>query len=347
MEGMIARYPLTQDYQISRVIKGGWQLSDGHSQEISNNPVADMFAFAERGIDTFDCADIYTGVEAMIGDFVTANEARSNPASIRVHTKYVPDYDQLGRLKKSDVETVIDRSLARLNLERLDMVQFHWWNYAAPGAVEAAGWLKDLQQTGKIELLSTTNFNTENTREILDAGIKLATTQVQYSLLDPRPEKALLGLCAEHDMHLLCYGTLAGGFLSERWLGATEPHSFSNRSLIKYKLMIDEIGGWDLFQSLLQTLDRIAKKHGVTIASVASNWVLAQAQVAAVIIGSRNAAHVDRYKEVFDLQMDDEDRAAVQAIKTQMSIPPDDVFDLERDKTGPHGSIMKYNLNAQ
>jgi hypothetical protein len=30
-----------------------------------------------------------------------------------------------------------------------------------------------------------------------------------------------------------------------------------------------------------------------------------------------------------------------------MSIPPDDVFDLERDKTGPHGSIMKYNLNAQ
>lgn len=347
MEGVIERYSLTPHYQISRIIKGGWQLSDGHSEDISRDPVADMFAFAERGIDTFDCADIYTGVEAMIGEFVTANAGREEPLAIRVHTKYVPDYDQLGQLKKSDVEAIIDRSLLRLNLEKLDMVQFHWWNYEAPGVVEAAFWLKELQQAGKIELLSTTNFNTAHTREILNAGIELATTQVQYSLLDPRPEKALLGLCAGHNMHLLCYGTLAGGFLSERWLGKAEPQSFSNRSLIKYKLMIDEIGGWQLFQSLLQTLERIAKKHGVTIASVASNWVLAQAQVAAVIIGSRNAAHVDRYQEVFALQMDDQDREAISAVKVQMKVPPEDVFDLERDKSGAHGSIMKYNLNAE
>lgn len=347
MEGMIKRFTLRPGYEISRVIKGGWQLSDGHSDDISSSPVEDMFAFVERGIDTFDCADIYTGVEDMIGKFVAANKKRDHPEAIRVHTKYVPDYDQLGRLKKSDVESIIDRSLLRLKLDRLDMVQFHWWNYEAPGTVEAAAWLKELQQAGKIDLLSTTNFNTEKTRDILSAGIELATTQVQYSLLDPRPEKALLGLCAQHDMHLLCYGTLAGGFLSERWLGEAEPRSFSNRSLIKYKLMIDEIGGWELFQSLLQTLDRIAKKHGVSIASVGSHWVLAQPRVAAVIIGSRNAAHVDRYQEVFALQMDKSDVDAISAIKAQMSTPPEDVFDLERDKNGPHGSIMKYNLNAE
>ncbi|WP_439105596.1 aldo/keto reductase [Congregibacter sp.] len=347
MEGMIERCALRRDYAISRVIKGGWQLSDGHSKTLSSDPVADMFAFVERGIDTFDCADIYTGVEAMIGEFVAANNKRSSPYPIRIHTKYVPDYDQLGNLRKQDVEAIIDRSLLRLKKERLDMVQFHWWNYAAPGVLEAAVWLKELQQSGKIELLSTTNFNTEKTREILDAGVELATSQVQYSLLDPRPEKALLKLCADRNMHLLCYGTLAGGFLSEQWLGKPEPSSFDNRSLIKYKLMIDEIGGWELFQSLLQTLNLIATKHAVTIASVASNWVLEQSQVAAVIIGSRNAAHVDRYKEVFDLQMDAHDRDAITTIKAQMSIPPEDVFDLERDKSGPHGSIMKYNLNAE
>jgi len=347
MEGMIERYALAPKYEISRVIKGGWQLSDGHSDDISSSPVDDMFAFVERGIDTFDCADIYTGVEDMIGKFIAANKKREHPHTIRVHTKYVPDYEQLGRLSKADVESIIDRSLQRLNVERLDMVQFHWWNYEAPGTVDAASWLKELQQAGKIELLSTTNFNTEKTREILDAGIELATTQVQYSLLDPRPEKALLGLCAGHNMRLLCYGTLAGGFLSERWLGKAEPQSFNNRSLIKYKLMIDEIGGWELFQSLLQTLNRIATKHGVSIASVASQWVLNQQQVAAVIIGSRNAAHVDRYREVFALHMDDDDRDAIAKVKAQMNTPPDDVFDLERDKNGPHGSIMKYNLNAE
>jgi aryl-alcohol dehydrogenase-like predicted oxidoreductase len=306
-----------------------------------------MLTFAERGIKSFDCADIYTGVEAMIGKFIEANRQLAKPWPVKIHTKYVPDYGELGQLTKASVEAIIDRSLMRLKLERLDMVQFHWWNYAAPGCVEAALWLQELQSAGKIELLSTTNFNTEKTREILDAGISLASTQVQYSLLDPRPEKALLGLCADHDMHLLCYGTLAGGFLSERWLGESEPGGLSNRSLIKYKLMIDEIGGWELFQALLQTLKSIADKHGITIASVASNWVLAQPQVAAVIIGARNASHVDRYKEIFALTMDAEDRAAISAIKRQMHTPEGDVFDLERDKEGRHGSIMKYNLNAE
>lgn len=347
MEGMIEQYTLRPGYEISRIIKGGWQLSDGHSSAISAEPVADMFAFAERGITSFDCADIYTGVEAMIGEFIAANRRRPTPLEVKVHTKYVPDYAELGRLKKAKVEAIIDRSLLRLGLDRLDMVQFHWWNYAAPGCVEAALWLQELQQAGKIDLLSSTNFNSAKTRELLEAGIPLVTTQVQYSLLDPRPEKALVSLCADHDMHLLCYGTLAGGFLSERWLNQAEPDSLSNRSLIKYKLMIDEVGGWELFQALLHTLKAIADKHQVTIASVASSWVLAQPQVAAVIIGARNAEHIDHYQEIFALSMDAGDRAAIAAIKNQMSIPAQDVFDLERDKEGRHGSIMKYNLNAE
>jgi aryl-alcohol dehydrogenase-like predicted oxidoreductase len=344
---MIDSFPLRGDYRISRIIKGGWQLSEGHSSRVSVDPVADMFAFAERGINTFDCADIYTGVEAMIGDFVKANNGRETPYPVRIHTKYVPDYDELGDLTRDKAQAIIDRSLRRLRVERLDMVQFHWWNYDVPGWVEAASWLQEFRQAGKIALVSTTNFNGERTREIVEAGVDLATTQVQYSLLDPRPEKTLAGLCGEHNMHLLCYGTLAGGFLSERWLGAADPASLDNRSLIKYRLMIEEIGGWDLFQSLLATLQEIAGKHGVSLASVASRWVLDQPRVAAVIIGARNARHLERYEEIFRLQLDGVDRAAIDAIKAQMNIPALDVFDLERDKQGRHGSIMKYNLNAE
>jgi aryl-alcohol dehydrogenase-like predicted oxidoreductase len=344
---MIDSYSLSGDYRISRVIKGGWQLSEGHSSGISSDPVADMFAFVERGINTFDCADIYTGVESMIGDFVKANNSREAPYPVRIHTKYVPDYNELTSLTRDKAQAIIDRSLSRLRVERLDMVQFHWWNYDVPGWVEAASWLQEFQRAGKIALVSTTNFNTDRTREIIAAGVDLATTQVQYSLLDPRPEKALTGLCAEHDMHLLCYGTLAGGFLSERWLGQSDPEALENRSLIKYRLMIEEVGGWELFQSLLATLQQIARKHRVSIASVASRWVLDQPRVAAVIIGARNASHLERYEEIFRLQMDDADREAIAGIRAKMSTPPLDVFDLERDKQGRHGSIMKYNLNAE
>jgi len=348
---VIDRFDLGAGYLISRVIKGGWQLSAGHGKRISPDPVGDMIAFARQGIDTFDCADIYTGVESLIGEFLARNTAGDHPVPVKVHTKYVPDFDELRGLGRRDVERDIDRSLRRLRQERLDMVQFHWWDTGVPGYVEAAGWLRELQQAGKIDRLSLTNFNTRVTREILEAGIPLASSQVQYSLVDSRPDKGLVDLCAANGMHLLCYGTLAGGFLSDRWLGATDPladsTTFENRSLAKYRLIIEEAGGWALFQSLLETLAAIGRRHGVGIASVASRWVLERPRVAGVIIGARDTRHLHRYAELFSFCLGEQDLREIDAVRGEMTIPPGDVFDLERDRLGRHGRIMKYNLNAE
>jgi len=350
MEGVIERFDLGGGYRISRIIKGGWQLAEGHSASVSADPVGDMFAFARRGIDTFDCADIYTGVEALVGEFLARNRAGADPVPVRVHTKYVPDLDRLPGLSRRDVERIIDRSLRRLRQERLDMVQFHWWDTGIPGYVQAAGWLQELQQAGKIDRLSVTNFNTQTTRALLKAGIPLATTQVQYSLLDTRPEKALADLCAANDMHLLCYGTLAGGFLGDRWLGAPDPLAdaavLENRSLTKYRLIIEEAGGWARFQSLLETLAAVGRRHGVGIAAVAARWVLEQPRVAAVIVGARDARHLGRYADWFGFSLDEQDRREIDAVRAELTVPPGDVFDLERDRSGRHGRIMKYNLNA-
>lgn len=59
---------------------------------------------------------------------------------------------------------------------------------------------------------------------------------------------------------------LAGGFIHERWLGQEEPsfEALENRSLVKYKMIIDDFGGWTLFQDLLIVLQRIAKRHSET-----------------------------------------------------------------------------------
>ena len=342
---MIERTRLAPGYDVSRVIKGGWQLSAGHSGSVSPDPVRDMRAFVDAGIDTFDCADIYTGVEELIGRFVAEQRASGAPLP-RIHTKCVPDYDALPTLRREDVTAIVDRSLQRLGVERLDMVQFHWWDYAVPGYIEAASWLAALREEGKIALLGLTNFNSAHTKGLLEAGVPLVSTQVQYSLLDPRPEKELVGLCRDHGMQLLCYGTLAGGFLSERWLGRSRPEQFENRSLIKYALMIEESGGWDLFQQLLGTLKEIADRHDSSVAGIASRWVLDQPGVAAVIIGSRNATHLSRYAELFRVGLTERDRSEIESVRRAMLEPPQDVFDLERDRNGPHGRIMKYNLNA-
>jgi aryl-alcohol dehydrogenase-like predicted oxidoreductase len=159
---------------------------------------------------------------------------------------------------------------------------------------------------------------------------------------------SLAGLCAENNIHFLCYGTVAGGFMSEKWLGIKEPTPpYENRSLIKYKLMIDEFGGWELFQSLLNVLKSIAEKHKASITNVASRYILDRKQVAAVIIGAKTAAHLEENLRIFEFALDDADTNAIKKVLQQRKGPSGDVFDIERIKEGTHGSIMRYNLNQQ
>jgi len=341
------RIGLAPGFSISRIVKGGWQLSSGHSQAAIADPIADMFAFAQEGVTTFDCADIYTGVEKLIGKFLAERKRqRGSHSDIQILTKFVPDDDALSTLNKRYVEKVIDRSLLRLGVEQLDMVQFSWWNYEIHGYVEAAGWLDDLRRAGKIRFISGTNFNTHAVRQMVSAGIPLTTLQVQYSPLDNRPEHELIAYCEEQGIRLLCYGTVAGGFLSNRWLGAEEPFPpFENRSLVKYKLIIDEFGSWQTFQELLIALRSIADKHDASVANVAIRWVLDQKQVAGVILGARTSSHLSENLKAFGVTLDEEDRARIQVILARRNGPPGDVFDVERIKEGPHGRIMKYNLN--
>jgi aryl-alcohol dehydrogenase-like predicted oxidoreductase len=343
------RLALAPGYEISRVIRGGWQLSSGHGESRSDDPVGDMVAFADAGITTFDCADIYTGVEDLIGRFrLRYRELRGAEAlrRIRVHTKCVPDLTRLHSVTRPYIEDIIDTSLRRLQLERLDLVQFHWWDYTAPRWLEVAHWLDDIRRAGKIERLSGTNFDTEHLLAMCDGGIPLTSMQIQYSLLDARPQKRMVQAGLDHGVALFCYGTVAGGFLGDAWLGRPEPQGpFENRSLTKYKLIIDDIGGWEFFQALLSTLRQIADRHGVDISTVASAAMLTRPAVGAVIVGARSRAHLAANLAVGSLALTAGDHAQIEAVLADAKPLGGDVFGLERDRTSRHGSIMKYNLN--
>jgi aryl-alcohol dehydrogenase-like predicted oxidoreductase len=336
---------LAPGYRIPRLIRGGWQLAGDHGPVDRERALAEMAAFIDAGLNTVDGADIYTGVEQIYGDF-NARRRSAKQSCMQVHTKFVPDYSDLQRVDSTYVRTIITRSLQRLQCEKLDLVQFHWWDYKVPGMVAAALELKRLQERGMIAHIGGTNFDSDSTRAMLDAGVPLVSMQVQYSLLDRRPQHGLVALGLERGVQLLCYGTLAGGFLTEQWLGKDEPtQGLVNRSLIKYKLVIDEFGGWSAFQSLLRVLKQIADKHGVKISTVATRWVLDQAGVAAAIVGARYADHLSDTLSVFSLELDSQDHALLAPILEKNSGPAGDTYTLERDKNGKHGSIMKYDLN--
>ena len=340
----IPRTRLTPQYEISRIIKGGWQLAGDHGPINPDTVDRDMAAFVEAGITTFDCADIYTGVEAMIGEFRSRHPALA--ARTRVHTKFVPDLTELDRVDAAHVERIVDRSLQRLRTDRLDLVQFHWWDYTVPRYVEAAMALARLALKGKIAHIGVTNFDVPRLMELLDAGVPVAAHQLQYSLLDARALNGMVQACQARGIGLLCYGTVAGGFLSDRWLDRPEPaDGITNRSLIKYKLIIDDFGGWDLFQELLRTLRKVADKHSCDIATVASRVMLQRDGVAAVIVGATNAAHLDANARIGAVELDSEDLSAIDSVTRRHLGPEGDVFTLERDRQGRHGRIMKYDLN--
>lgn len=341
---MIPTVQLAPGYEISRLIKGGWHLAGGHGAVDPARACLDMARFVEAGITTFDCADIYTGVEELIGRF--RRKFPEHARKLRVHTKFVPDLDSLASVDGARVEASIDRSLRRLGVEKLDLVQFHWWDYGVPRYVEIALELERLRRAGKIGHIGATNFGVAQLDALVQAGVPVFAHQLQYSLLDHRPARGMVSLCRAHGIALLCYGTVAGGFLSERWLGRPAPDEpMPNRSLTKYRLIIEEFGGWELFQELLVVLAAIANRHGCDIATVATRAMLDRKAVAAAIVGATDTSHLAAHERIGTLALDAADIVALRTVTSRRVGPPGDVYELERDREGPHGRIMKYGLN--
>ncbi len=338
----VPRVELRPGYSIARIISGCWQLTPDHGGGPNDEAeVLRRFAeLVEHGFTTFDCADIYEGTEAMLGRF---RATLPDPDSIQVHTKFVPDKATLAELDDATIDAVIDRSRRRLGVDTLDLVQFHWWDYEVPGLMRLYDRLLNAQLKGRIRFIGVTNFNTPELRKLIDRSASIVSMQVQYSLVDRRPERQMADACREANIGMFAFGALAGGYLSDRYLGQPPPEA-PNRSLTKYGLIIDDAGGWDAFQALLGTLGTIADKHAAGIDQVAARWVLDRPGVSAVILGIGSRSRAKQNQRLGQLALDDADREAIAAGLAAMRIPDGEPYDLERDSSSVHSGIIRTNL---
>ncbi len=343
------RINLMPDSQACRIINGAWQLAAGHQRQGQPDFASVLKTFhllADRGFTTFDCADIYTGVEALIGKFILERRTGIGKDDIQVHTKFVPDLSVLSEVDYDYVERIITRSLKRLNKEQLDLVQFHWWDYQIPGCLDVASYLVRLKEKGLIKNLGTTNFDTFHLQQLINAGYPLVSNQTQYSVLDRRPERAMVEFCRRNHVQLLCYGSLAGGFLSESWLDKPAPQLMENRSLVKYRLIIDDSVTWSGYQHLLRLMKEIGAQRGCSLSNVAVMYVLTRPAVGAVIIGTRNSSHIAANEKVFSARLLPQDIEHIDNFLNQYPVPAGEPFALEREEGSKHRNIMKMNLNS-
>jgi aryl-alcohol dehydrogenase-like predicted oxidoreductase len=306
-------YQLAPDLTICRIVNGMWQVAGGHGYIDHKLAIEDMVRYHDAGFTSWDLADIYGPAEDFIGQFrhkllaLRGKEEELN--KVHALTKWVP---QPRIITRSIVNESIQRSLRRMDVNSLDLLQFHWWDYNNPYYMDALKYLSDLRGKGMIKHLGLTNFDTERMQIMVDSDIQIVSNQVQYSIIDRRPEVKMVPFCIKHNISLLAYGSICGGLMSERYLGRTQPPSgteLNTLSLRKYKQMIDAWGGWGLFQELLSTLNRIAQKYNVSIANVATRYILDKPAVAGVIIGARLGIsdHINNNAKVFDFNLDNTD----------------------------------------
>lgn len=305
---------LSENLKISKVLTGLWQIADMEREGKTLDPhktAKAMRTYIEAGLTTFDMADHYGSAEVIAGTFAKEYSEGTNAQFL---TKWVP---KPGKSSKEETRIAVELSLERLQTDQLDLLQFHAWKYTDPVWLDQLFWLHELQKEGLIANLGLTNFDAAHLRMVCASGIPIVSNQVSHSLLDQRASEEMAEVCKVYDVKILAYGTLAGGFLSEKWLGRQAPNlANSNWSQMKYGRFITEVGGWDNIQYLLKSLEQIAKQNQVSIANIASKFILSQEYVGGIIIGARlgESEHIEDSLKLFSFELSETDRKQIQEV---------------------------------
>jgi aryl-alcohol dehydrogenase-like predicted oxidoreductase len=311
-------YNINPDLKVCRILNGMWQVAGGHGYIDHEKAVEDMIKYHDSGFTTWDLADIYGPAEDLIGEFrrrLLKLRGKGELDKIQALTKWVPRPEKITR---SAVIENIQKSLNRMNVSSIDLLQFHWWDYNNPYYMDAVKYLTDLKDNGIIKNIGLTNFDTERLQIMMDANLPIVSNQIQYSIIDRRPEVKMIPFCQKQGISLLAYGSLCGGLMSDRYFGREKPSigELDTLSLRKYYQMIEAWGGWNLFQELLSNLNTIAQKYNVSIANIATRYILDSPTVAGVIIGARLGIvdHRVSNEQVFNLKLGRSDLDAIDAV---------------------------------
>ncbi|MFN3189961.1 MAG: aldo/keto reductase [Aureliella sp.] len=274
------------DLVVSRLCFGCWGIvSDAHwGERAREESISAMSAAIEHGINFFDTAPVYGNgaSEELLGDFLKQHSG----AGVVVASKVPPSM-----MKPEDVIRACEDSLARLQLEVIDLYQTHWTDPNVP-IEETWQAMLDLQQQGKVRHIGVCNAGPEDLTR-LGSVQQAVTNQLPYNLLWRAIEFGVQPKCVEESIGILAYSPLMHGILGNRYQQADDVPDGRARTRHFHHRRAQTRHGEDGCEKLtFETLDQIRElstRLDQSVTDVALAWALAQDSVEVVIAGARDA----------------------------------------------------------
>lgn len=296
----------TTDISISRITHGCMELGGGRWKTLDKESNINLLKTAlENGITTFDTAE---GYGAGASERIVGEALKDRRKECVIATKVLPD-----NLRAADVRKAAEESLKRLQTDYIDLLYIHWPNAAIPVS-ETLGEFIKLKEEGKIRAIGVSNFSLEQLKEAMEIT-HIDALQPEYNLLQRKIEDGLLTYCADNQISVLSYNSIAKGILTGVFhfngVKLDEADFRNEKPLFSPENLETE-------KPLLNCLKELAAAHKATISQIAAAWVLSRRGMSSAIIGTQNPHHFVENIHSVDIGLTQEETALLDKISSEV-----------------------------
>jgi aryl-alcohol dehydrogenase-like predicted oxidoreductase len=304
-------------WKVSAVSMGAWAIGGSWGEVEDSQSYAALNRAVDMGVNFFDTADVYGDgrSERLIGKLL-----KERPETIYVATKAGRRLDPhvAGGYNRENLTAFVERSLQKLDVEALDLVQLHSPPTEVYYMPQVFGIMDDLVQQGKIKHYGVSVEKVEEALKAIEyPGVK--TVQIIYNIFRQRPQELFFQEAKRRNVGILARVPLASGLLTGKFtLDTTFPEN-DHRNFNREGQAFDRgetFGGVD-FETGVRAAEALEPyvPHGMTLTQMALRWILMSDAVTCAIPGAKRPSQVEENADAADLPpLSDETMAAVHNI---------------------------------
>ena len=282
---------------VTRMCLGCWAIGGAGWNDVDDAKSVETIRRAlDLGVNFLDSAEGYGGghSEEVIGQAI---EGRRD--EVVVATKVSHSHLEPTQLRES-----LDKSLALLKTDYIDLYQIHWPTSKTPVEVPLEE-MMELKEQGRIRAIGVSNFGVP----LLERAVKvcqLDSLQPPFSILWREIDAEILPFCREHNVGIISYSSMAQGLLVGKFMDrASIPDDIRSRNVLF------EEGIFEDCIEVAKAVVELAGKYGKTPAQVAANWVINVDGITAAIVGAKRVEQVEDNVGALGWKLSHEDQQAL------------------------------------